>query len=119
MLGFIWENPRTENHNADEVTVDGSKQELRLTCILDPPLPVTKENFRARDSIVRWNKLHKTHGQKLNDIFWSDDQTITAISLSNIVLRQLGTYACSYRSFLKIINITGEAVFSKTWRLKS
>ena len=106
-LGYIWENPRYEEHSADEVLVDGSRTELRLTCILDPPLPVTKENFLERDKIVKWMKIHKTHGNRLTQTFWSDDQAVTAVSLTNLGLRDLGTYGCSYRSVLKTINITG------------
>ena len=107
-LGFIWENPRVEKHDAVEVTVDGSRDELRLTCILTPPLPLTKENFRSRDSIVKWMKIGKTHGNQLRRTFWSDNQDITAISLSKLKLQDLGTYGCSYQSLLKTINITGK-----------
>eukprot|EP00112_Aurelia_sp_Birch-Aquarium-sp1_P007031 Seg1768.5 transcript_id=Seg1768.5/GoldUCD/mRNA.D3Y31 product="Phospholipase B1 membrane-associated" protein_id=Seg1768.5/GoldUCD/D3Y31 len=105
-LGYIWENPRHEEHNAVEVLVDGSRNELRLTCILDPPLPVTKENFLERDKIVKWMNIRKTHGHQLKQTFWSDDQAVTAVSLTNLRLRDLGTYGCSYRSILKTINIT-------------
>ncbi|XP_065058871.1 phospholipase B1, membrane-associated-like [Rhopilema esculentum] len=105
-LGYIWENPRAENHNAEEVIVDGSNDELRLTCILDPPLPLTKENFISRDKIVKWMRIQKTHGHQIKSTFWSDDQGITAISLSKLKLRDLGTYGCSYRSYLKTINLT-------------
>ena len=91
-LGYIWENPRAENHNAEEVIVDGSNDELRLTCILNPPLPLTKENYISRDKIVKWMKIKKTHGHQIKSTFWSDDQGITAISLSKLKLRDLGTY---------------------------
>ena len=106
-LGFIWENPRVEQHDATEVVVDGSRDELRLTCILTPPLPLTKENYVSRDSIVKWMKVRKTHGNQVRNTFWSDGQDITAISLSKLKLHDLGTYGCSYQSLLKTINITG------------
>ena len=110
-MGYIWENPRFEEHSAEEVLVDGARNELRLTCILDPPLPVTKENFLERDEIVKWMKIHKTYGHQLKETFWSDDQAVTAVSLTKLGLKDLGTYGCSYRSVLKTINITGMGGF--------
>lgn len=107
-LGYIWEDPRAEEHDATEVIVDGSRNELRLTCILKPPLPLTKETFLSRDKIVKWIKIEKTHGHQLMNTFWSDGQDVTAISLSKLRLQDLGTYGCTYGSLMKTINITGE-----------
>ena len=107
VIGHIWEKPREETHDATEVIVDGSHKELRLICILKPPLPKTKENFLHRNKIVKWLKITKTHTSQEENVFWSDDQSVSAISLSNFKLSKFGPYSCSYGSIVRTINITG------------
>ena len=107
-LGFIWEHPRYENHDAHEAVMTTKDKTLRLVCVISPPLPQTNVYMDHRDELVMWKKVTPVARKPHSLQFWSASNSRTALSFPNITLDVLGTYSCSYGKITKSIDILGE-----------
>lgn len=110
-LGYIWEHPRYENHNAKEAVMTDKDKILRLVCVIFPPLPRTDEYINHRDELVTWRKVSPVDRKPNSLQYWSVSHSRTALSFTNVTLDTLGTYSCSYGRISKYINVVGKSAF--------
>ena len=90
-----------------EVIVKQGLENLHLVCMIEPPLPQTKEHFNTRNDLVRFEKLYPEKYVVDGIRYWSDDQHMTAIALNTKRIGLFGTYACLYGHIQKTVEVLG------------
>ena len=108
-VGYIWEHPRFESHDALEAIMTERDKILRLVCVISPPLPQTNEYIEHRNELVKWRKVAPVEHKPSSLQYWSVSNSRTALSFPNITLDVLGTYRCSYGGITKKIDVVGES----------